>query len=164
MVKALARPSPLARLRDKFRRPADLVLFARLGLFMWRAGDRLGSTELPLMLERVGSAPRPRRGGDPAAAVARIRRLRQVWFRLPALARYNTCFMRALTLYRFLDPAGADMRLHFVIEPRRTAGDRLRSHSWVTLDDVVVEEPDLRAIGVEEIFQHRFDRRGQAPG
>ncbi len=144
----------LDRIRNKFREPADLILTLQIGAFMWRAPRLMRSMKLEDLLDRVRDAPRPTRG-DAAANIERIIRLRSPWFRLPLLAPYNTCFMRALTLYRFLDAPRRELRLHYVIEPERSPGDRLRSHAWVSVDDEVIEELDLRQSGqVHEIYVH----------
>lgn len=142
------------RWKRKFRTPGDLALICAIGHFMWQVPRRLKRSELPDFLDEVRHLPRPS-AADPAASVERIIRLRRPWFRLPWLAPYNTCFMRAMTLYRFIDAPGRDLRIHFVIEDGRRQGDRLRSHAWVTIDGVVIEEPDLRAMGVSEIYCHR---------
>ena len=144
----------LDRIRNKFREPTDLVFALRIGAFMWRVPKLMRPMKLEDLLDRVRDARRTTKG-DVARDIERIIRLRSPWFRLPMLAPYNTCFMRALTLYRFLDASQRDLRLHFVIEPERSPGDRLRSHAWVTVDGEVVEEPDLRESGqVHEIYVH----------
>lgn len=144
----------LDRIRNKFREPADIVLALQIGAFMWRAPREMRSKSLQQLLDEVRSAKRVTKG-DLASDVERIIRLRSPWFRLPFLAPYNTCFMRALTLYRFLDCPGSELRWQFVIEPERTPGDRLRSHAWVTVDGEVIEEPDLRiSAQVQQIYVH----------
>jgi hypothetical protein len=144
----------LDRLRRKFRRPSDLVLGLRIGLFMWTVPRLLARDDVPAALGRIRARSRPR-APDADAALERIIRLRRMWFRIPALAPFNTCFTRALTLYRFLDAPGRDVRIHFVLEQPRWPGDRLHSHAWVSLDGRVLEEPDLgEKEGVTEMFRH----------
>ncbi len=121
---------------------------------MWRLPRRMRTATLPQLLDAIRAAPRSGSGAI-EADVERIRRLRGMWFGLPALAPYNTCFMRALSMYRFLDPGEAEMRLHWVIEPGRTAGDRLRSHAWVTVGGSLVEEVDMTGAGVTHgLYSH----------
>jgi hypothetical protein len=144
----------IERFRRKFRRPADVLLALRIGVFMATVPRLLARDDLPAALGRIRGKGRPP-AADADAAVERIVRLRRMWFRIPPLAPYNTCFTRALTLYRFLDAPGRSLSIHFVLEPPRWPGDRLHSHAWVTLDGRVLEEPDLSAQeGVREMFRH----------
>lgn len=148
------RPGLVTRLRAKVRGPADLILALRIGWFLWSTPHRMRSTDLPRLLDGIRAAPRPT-AGDPRSGAERISRLRSLWFALPPMTARNTCFMRALTLYRFLDPAGGELRLHLVVEPARAPGDRLRSHAWVTVDGEVLEEPDLRPSGrIQPLYRH----------
>ena len=57
----------------------------------------------------------------------------------PRLRRRNTCYVRAFTLYRFVDAGTRDVRIHFGVEPDRS--DRLRGHAWVTVDGEMLEGP-----------------------
>jgi len=60
--------------------------------------------------------------------------------------RFDNCYARAFTLYRFLDVAPERIDLRLGIEPPRTNGDRLRGHAWVLLDGDVLEGPEATAI------------------
>ncbi len=158
------RPGLLARLRQRIQEPRDVALALQIAWFMWRLPRRMASLPIPRLLDGIRRAPRPA-GRGVAATVERVRRLRGMWFGLPALAPYNTCFMRALTMYRFLDPGDALMRLHLVIEPGRSPGDRLRSHAWVTLDGAVIEEVDLSRDGtIHGLYSHPPARGARAAG
>ena len=139
--------------------PGDVVLSLRIAWFMWRLPGRMRALTVPQLLDSIRAMPRSGTGVL-EADVERIRRLRGMWFGLPALAPYNTCFMRALTTYRFLDPGNGAMRFLMVIEPGRAADDRLRSHAWVTLDGKVVEEVDMTGAGVT----HGLYSHPRAPG
>jgi hypothetical protein len=133
----------LRRFRALVRRPSDLALSLRIGLFLWKTPRQLERGGLPSLLDRIRTQPRPPAGaGGIDAAVERIARLRRPWFGLPALRGHDTCYMRALTLYRFLDPGTRDLRIHFVVEPAAGQGHRLRGHAWVSLDGRVLEEPE----------------------
>jgi glycosyltransferase involved in cell wall biosynthesis len=158
------RPGRVQRLRRRIQEPRDVVLALRIGWFMWRLPRRMRALSVPRLLDGIRAAPRSG-SGAPQADVERIRRLRGMWFGLPALAPYNTCFMRALTTYRFLDPGEALMRLHLVIEPGRSPGDRLRSHAWVTLEGAVIEEVDLTRDGViRGLYSHPPARAARKAG
>ncbi len=65
------------------------------------------------------------------------------------------CYVRALTLYRFLDPGAALLRIHFGVEPGVDAADRLRGHAWISVGGDIFETPDpVRAGRVREIYGH----------
>lgn len=133
-------PRRLARvLRRTFRRPADVWLTLRIGWFVWRAPSDLAGRDLPSFLHRLRRARRPT-APDPASAYERVARLRQPWLRLPGWRDRNTCYVRALTLYRFLDPGEGDIELHLAVEDGYDAGDRLHGHAWVSVDSVTFED------------------------
>ena len=74
-------------------------------------------------------------------------RLRTAWLRLPFLRARNTCYLRAFTLYRFLDAGDRRVGIHFGIQPPAQPGDRLRGHAWVTVDGLLLEGPEEVARG-----------------
>lgn len=127
------------------RRPGDVLLAVRIGLFMWRTPGHLQRQNLIEFLDRIREQHRPALR-DIASPVEHIARLRRAWFHLGLLRGHNTCYMRALTLYRFLPVREQDLQIHFVVEPARDGIDRLRGHAWVTLDDKIVEETDTAMI------------------
>lgn len=143
------------RTRRLLRQPGDIVFTLRIGLFVWRLPHLLQRHPLPELLDTL------RAGGRPAAAdidtgLERIIRLRKPWLRKRRFGSHNTCYVRALSLYRFLDAGDHDFRIQFVAEPARTPDERLRGHAWVTVDDRILEEPErLRAEGLtHEVYSH----------
>ena len=81
-----------------------------------------------------------------ASGRRRIARLRRLVLRVPGLRARNTCYMRALTMYRFLDAGDATVRFHVGVEERDDPAVRLHGHAWVSVDGVVIEEGPL-AVG-----------------
>lgn len=128
------------RLPHIVRRPADVAWLFRIGWFLVRLPGKLERSHVVDFLDGLASAPRPRAANPPAAA-ERIIRLRTPWLRLPRLRRRDTCYVRALTLYRFLDAAGHDVELRVGAEWFDRPGGVLRGHAWVTLDGAVLEGP-----------------------
>ena len=53
----------------------------------------------------------------------------------------NTCYVRALIIYRFLPATEHDVLLHIGIEQRGEQRE-LHGHAWLTLDDELLEAPD----------------------
>ena len=128
------------RLRTTIQQPSDLVWCARIGWFVARLPRQVQQTNLRLLLKALATAPRPR-ATDARQAAQRIARLRQPWLRLPGLRSHDTCYVRALTLYRFLDAGGADAQLRVGAEWFDKPGGALRGHAWVTLGGAVLEGP-----------------------
>lgn len=125
------------RWRRAIRRPGDVSLALRIGFFIWRAPARLDRTALPAFLAELRAARRP--GADDLGACAeRVARLQNVWLRLPCFRARDGCYLRTLIFYRFLDPAGRDVRVHFVVEPAEREGERLKGHAWLTVDGRVL--------------------------
>jgi hypothetical protein len=60
---------------------------------------------------------------------------------VPGLRSRDTCYVRALTLYRFLDPGTHDVQLRVGVEWHDRPGGVLRGHASVTLDGAVLEVP-----------------------
>lgn len=128
------------RLGRMIREPGDIVLSLQLAHFIWRVPDRLDRMPLPQLLQDLRSSGRPR-SPSPQASLERVKRLSRPWFKLPMLRNRSTCYLRALMFYRFLDPQSAPMYIHFVVEPSRAPGERLRGHAWVTIGQEVIEPP-----------------------
>ena len=130
----------LQRAARIIRRPADVPLAVAVGYFMWRAPAELHGTHLQDYLARLRQRRRPR-AADAAASRERILRLRQLWLRLPWFRSRDNCYVRALTLYRFLDAGGLPVSIHFGIEQRSDPRERLRGHAWVCVDGQFFEGP-----------------------
>jgi len=152
----------LQRARRLLRQPGDIILTLRIGLFIWRLPHQLSRHPLPNLLDAIRAGSRPA-APDVATGVERIIRLRTPWLRNYRFGTHNTCYIRALSLYRFLDAGDRDIRIDFVAEPARTPDDRLRGHAWVTVDDKILEEPErLRAEGLtHEVYSHPPRTRDQ---
>ncbi len=133
------------------RRPADLVFAAQIGIFMWRAPSLLRSSHLSEFLQVLRRLPRPH-SSDPETSRERILRLRSLCHRLPPFRSRDNCYVRALTLYRFLDAGEHQVRIHFGVEQRRDRSERLRGHAWVSVDGAFFETPpEVRDSRVREI-------------
>ena len=128
------------RLRDVVRRPSDLVWLLRVGWFVARLPRNVETTHLRELMQRLASDPRPT-AADVHEGAARVARLRQPWLRLPGLRSHDTCYVRALTLYRFVDAGSHDVRLRVGAEWHDRPGGVLRGHAWVTCDGNVLEGP-----------------------
>ena len=144
-------PRRLARAaRRTFRRPADVWFALRIGWFVWRAPIDLARNDLWSFVDRLRGARRPR-ASDPAASYERVARLRHPWLRLPGLRGRDTCYVRALTLYRFVDPGKDDLELHLAVEDGYDPGDRLHGHAWVSVDSVTFEDLPTTARRLREV-------------
>ena len=126
------------RIRWACTHPSDVVLAGRIGWFIWRCPGDIERTDVIAFLAALRAGRRPR-AADVFASRTRIVRLRDAWLRLPRLRRRNTCYVRAFTLYRFVDAGERDVRIHFGVEPGRS--DRLHGHAWVTVDGELLEGP-----------------------
>lgn len=141
--------SPAERLKRLWVKTSwgrDLLLLLRIGWFIRHVPADLDRLDLPRFLARIESGPRPR-ATDVSSAHGKIVRLRSLWLARSFFRDRDNCYLRALTLYRFLDPGKGDLSFHVGLEPPRFAGDRLRGHAWVTLDGTMLEAPPEVAIG-----------------
>jgi hypothetical protein len=143
-----------AWLRVKLR---NLRLNWQIGYFLLRAPRQLAALPLPKLLERLRRAPRPT-FADAEASLARVARTRHRWLQRPGFRRSDTCYMRALTVYRFLDASGRDLRIHYGVEHTAVGSDLPRGHAWVSLDGRLLEPPLPVVEGrVREIFAYPAD-------
>lgn len=139
------------RLRRIFRRPADFCLALQIGYFLWSAPQRMEKFGLPILLKELSSQPRPT-APSVLASVERIARLRGFWLRRGFFSSRDTCYLRALTLYRFIDDRNRCIRIHYGIE-HGCDKDRRRGHAWVTVDGMPWEAPDATLNGcVRELY------------
>ena len=122
------------------RRPADIGLALAIGYFMWRVPAQLRRAHLHDFLLGLRRNRRPP-AADVAAGRERILRLRGLWLRLPLFRSRDNCYVRALTLYRFLDAGEHAVSIHFGIEQRSDPQEKLRGHAWVCVDDVFLDGP-----------------------
>ncbi len=122
-------------------------LWLAVGHFLWRAPARLARNELPVFLAKL--AAQPRDGSD----FARVTRLSRRWLRLFPFRSRDTCYLRSLVFFRFIDARDGDLCVHFgVDEPR--AGERLHGHSWVSLDGKPLNPPLTLAEGrLREVYR-----------
>ena len=140
-------------LANTIRSPDDIPQIFIVGYFIWTISGKLHGRDLPSLLSSLRLGARiPAR--DPYSSAERIYRLRTPWLWLPIMSAKNTCYVRAMTLYRFLDPGSSDLKIHFGVEPGVTPEDRLRGHAWVTLDGEVIEELTILGRPVREIYVH----------
>lgn len=135
---------------------ANLPMWMGIGHFIMRAPRRMGRTALPAFLARL--ADQPRSGGE----ARRVQRIMRRWLRVPGLRSRDTCYLRSLVLFRFLDPRGGELCLHFgVDEPSGAPGDRLHGHAWVSLDGRPLNPPQTLADGrIHEIYRFSSLTRG----
>jgi hypothetical protein len=140
------------------RSPRDLMLAVQIAWFVRRLAPDLARTDVTTFLRAVRRAPSAA-SRDLAAVrgeAQRIRRIAMAVLSLPRFWQGNTCYVRALTIYRFLDPAGHDVQLHIGIE-QRGAERALHGHGWLTLDDTLLEAPDDVVLGM--LHELRLDAR-----
>jgi hypothetical protein len=125
-----------------------------MACFLSGVARRLGRTSLPAFLRSLRAAPRPSWPDGDGGAV-RIARIRGALLGRRCFASRNTCFVRAATLYRYLDPGVGSLAFHLGVEEASDPGERMRSHAWVSLDGVPLEPPDALVRGtVREIFRY----------
>jgi Transglutaminase-like superfamily len=134
------------RVRRIFHTPSDVALALELGLFMWRAPGMLRRSNLKIFLDDLRAQPRPL-ASDARASLERIQRLRQLCLRLPMMRSRDNCYVRAITLYRFLDAGQDFVNVHFGIEEKDNPRERLRGHAWVTLNGQLLEGPPEAIFG-----------------
>lgn len=128
------------RARTIIRRPSDVWLATRIGWFMWRAPALLRQRNLRTFLIDLRKLPRPA-ALDASTSRERILRLRALCLRLPMLRSRDNCYIRALTLYRFLETGDHAVTIHFGIEEPADPRERLRGHAWVSVDGQFFEGP-----------------------
>jgi len=128
------------RLWRTVRSLSDVPWLLRIGWFVLRLPGDVERTNLADFLTRLKDAPRPV-ARDPWMGAERVTRLRQPWLRLPGLRSRDTCYVRALTMYRFLDCGAHDLQLRVGVEWFDHPGGILRGHAWVEMDGSVLEGP-----------------------
>ena len=142
-------------MRIVVRAPSDALLLLHIGAFLALAPALLRRGELRTALAALRHT---RRGllRVPRAPYESVCRIRGLWLRQRCFASRNTCYARALTLFRFLDAPDGAVGIHFGIERRRQGEERLRGHAWVTLHEHLLEGHEALHEGVIEeipIFQ-----------
>jgi hypothetical protein len=130
-------------LRVVARSPRDFTLALRIGWFVCRLPDDLARLDVSSFLQqlrRTGTG-RGRTLPDVRADAQRIRRIVMAVLSLPRFWRWNTCYVRALVIYRFLHAGDNDVLLHIGIEQRGPQRE-LHGHAWLTLGNELLEAPD----------------------
>jgi hypothetical protein len=123
------------------RSPGDAVLFVQICAFIVRVPSAVRRTDVTTFVRQIGDARRPK-AQSLDAGYRRIARLRDAAFTMPRLWRRNTCYLRAVTLARFLDGGHHRIRVHFGVEQPPTPQERLRGHAWVSVDGALFEAPE----------------------
>jgi hypothetical protein len=130
------------------RSPHDLMLAARIGWFVRHMPADLARRDLTTFLRQLrgSSGNQPRDYDEVRAHAAHIRRIAMAVLSLPGFWRWNTCYVRALVIYRFLPAGENNVLLHIGIEQRGPQRE-LHGHAWLTLGDELVEAPDDVMLG-----------------
>ena len=127
---------------------SGLPLWLAVGHFILRAPARLARTELPVFLARIAAQHRD------GSNFQRIDRLIRRWLRLPFLRSCNTCYLRSLVLFRFMNADGGNLSLHFGVDELHGVGERLHGHAWVSLNGQALNPPATLAEGrLKEIYR-----------
>ena len=128
---------------------ARLPLWLAVGHFILRIPARLARMGLPEYLARIAAEPRA------DADFPRIARILRRWLRQPGFRAANTCYIRSLIYFRFVNPHGRDLCLHFGVDQPSATDNRLHGHAWVSLDGVPWNAPaSLRAGKLREIYRY----------
>jgi hypothetical protein len=139
MLRALVRSVGIAVLA--LRSPADALLMLRIGIFIARLPGNVQRSNVASFFRALEQAPRPK-APSIQDSYDRIARLRNACLCMPRLWRRNTCYVRALTLFRFLDAGEHRVRVHFGVEQPQSKAERLRGHAWVSVDGTLFEGPE----------------------
>lgn len=138
-------------LQNSIRQGADLVLAMRIGFF-WGIPRKLATTDLPRLLSKLRTLPASSIDHF-SSNLDQVSGFLRHWLWIPILRSHNTCYVRAITLYRFLDFGGRVFRIHLGIEPAAGSGVRLRGHASITVDEKVLDAPGPLLEGrVREIY------------
>ena len=128
---------------------SSLPEWLAIGHFLLRAPARLGRTELPTFLARL--AAHPRKGSNFKQISRRMKR----WLRLPFLRSRDTCYLRSLALFRFVDFGEDDLCLHFGVDEPKEANERLHGHAWISLNGKALNPPESFVEGrLKEIYRY----------
>jgi hypothetical protein len=141
------------------RSPRDFALALRIGWFVRHLPNDLAQRDVTTFLQWVRpSSPEPSRVPiDVRAESGHIRRIAMAVLSLPGFWRWNTCYVRALIIYRFLPPGPDNVTLHIGIEQRGPKRE-LHGHAWLTHNDELVEAPD--DVLLSSLREVRLDARG----
>ena len=140
-----AKSNPLGffeRLQYYVRQPRHLLLALQVALFIASAPKILARRELGEFLQKLRNGP-----FLVSADRSSVVRIRGFWLSLPMFRSHNTCYVRALTLYRFISAPHQRVGIHFGIEQRNDPEERLRGHAWVSIDGETVEGPQDQITG-----------------
>ena len=152
MIRALTRCANT--IAAAVRSPADAVLFVCICAFIVRLRGDVRRLDVPAFFRMLRDAPRPRARSF-ERDYQRIVRLRDAALAMPRLWRRDTCYVRALTLYRFLDAGERRIQVHFGVEQPASSAERLRGHAWISVDGRLFEAPDaVRFRRVHEVPLH----------
>jgi hypothetical protein len=141
------------------RSPRDFGLALRIGWFVRHLPGDLAQRDVTTFLQWVRPAPSegPRGSIDVRAESRHIRRIAMAVLSLPGFWRWNTCYVRALVIYRFLPPGSDEVSLHIGIEQRGPTRE-LHGHAWLTHKNELVEAPD--DVLLSSLREVRLDARG----
>jgi len=133
-------------IRRLVRHPGDVALLVAIGWFVATIPERIErASDVERLLTDLRSARWPR------ASQERVARLRG-WWLWKRFGDRNTCYVRALTMFRFLDAPRDRLQLHIGIEHGDASHDRLHGHAWVSVSGRIVEGPEPALAGrVREI-------------
>lgn len=139
------------RYRAFIHRSDDIWLALQIGYFMWRLPVMLRRRNLRSFLAHLRDGCRPA-ASSIERSQERIVRLRALCLRLPLLRSRDNCYVRALTLYRFLEAGHQPVKIHFGIEEQSDPQERLHGHAWISVGGQRFDVPnEIFNIRVREV-------------
>lgn len=133
----------LLKAANRLRYPADVKLFLQILVAILLLPGKIRRNSLPELLQRidsgVGSGPRDE------AVMVRTVKIVDLLLSYRPLLRYGKCFLRSLTLFRFLRLQGWPVTICFGVRRSEEDESQLTGHSWLALEG----QPFLEAESIE---------------
>lgn len=124
----------------RLRHPADVKLFLQILATLLLLPGRIRRMSLPELLAEIDSGVSPVRGDE--AFMLRTVKITDLLLRFRLLLRYGKCFLRSLTLFKFLRRQGWPVEIHFGVRKTGEADGSITGHSWLVLDGERFMEPE----------------------
>lgn len=140
-----------ARLRNVVRKPADVLLFARM--LGWAAALPVLKRRMPL--PKLVEAAVPEERADASRRPETVIAFSRWVYRLPGFR--DNCLEKSLLTYRYLPADGGRYRL--VLGVRRSEAEGPPGHAWLTIDGMPVHDSAESLAGLVPILA--FDSAGR---
>lgn len=130
----------LLKAANRLRYPADVKLFLQILVTILLLPGKIRRKSLPDLLQGIDSGVS--HGPRDEAIMVRTVKIVDLLLSYQPLLRYGKCFLRSVTLFKYLRRQGWPVSIYFGVRRTDEDEDQITGHSWLVYEDSPFLETD----------------------